>query len=114
MATAPVMVKNETAFIVIDKPNQTCTIDVTSGTKDAVTFHADEDCVLHFENPAVFGREYLTLKKDEAAVQSVVSSNQTTKFDVFVPLTVVPSTLTATAVVRGAVMPTSRIWPIVP
>ena len=114
MATAPVMVKNETAFIAIDKLNHMCTIDVTSGTKDAVTFHADEDCVLHFENPAVFGREYLPLKRDEAQAQSVVSLNQTTRFDVFVPLTVVPPTVTATTVVRGTVMPASRIWPIVP
>jgi hypothetical protein len=111
MATVPVMVKNETALIAIDKLNHMCTIDVTSGTKDAVTFHADNNCVLHFENPAVFGREYLPLKEDEAEVQPVMSPNQVTTFEVLIPVDVEKPFMVKAVT---SVTPFSKVWPIVP
>jgi hypothetical protein len=111
MATVAVMVKNETALIAIDKLNRLCTIDVTSGTKDAVTFHADENCVLRFKNLAVFGREYLPLKKDEAEMQRVMSPNEVTTFEVFLPVDIENPFMGTAAT---SVTPFSRVWPIVP
>jgi hypothetical protein len=114
MASAAVMVKSETAVIDIDKVKLIFTVDLTSGTKDAVTFHADEDCILHFENPAVFGREYLPLRKDVLQEQPVVSPNQVTRFELFVPLTVVTPPTPMALAATGEITPRFKVWPIVP
>lgn len=97
MAT-PVMTKIETAVIAIDKVNRMFSVDIIVGSKDSVIFHANEDCLLHFLNYAVFQKDYLSLKKDTLDEEEVMAPNQTTAFEVFVPLSV----------------ETSKTWPIVP
>ncbi len=101
MGSTATVTRNEAAQIRIDKTKLTGKVDITAGSGTAVTFQADQDCVLHFNNRRVFDCEYLPLKKNLLQTQTLKSTTEQTEFEVLVPVAITPDAA------RGP-------WPIVP
>lgn len=99
MTLPPTTPTSESLFITIDKVRGLVSAVKSDGQKVTVIFHANEDCVVHFMNADVFGREYLPLKRDVLREQTVLAGNETTAFEVLVPLNVGTD---------------RRPWPIIP
>jgi hypothetical protein len=99
--------KNESLYVSIDKTSNVASWSKLKGNKSAVTFHSDEDCVLHFSDPAVFGFESLPLTHDVLRTEPVVASGKTTE------VTFSLSGAGPSAALVAAV-PARKPWPILP